>query len=268
MAIHPTAVIHPSVKIGDDVEIGPYTHIEEDVIIEDGAIIDAHVKIGKYTRLGRKCQIYFNAVVGGPPQDHSFDPEVRSYTEIGEKTIIREFVTIHRSPKEEFKTIIGRRCMIMAFVHVAHDSCFGDDIVVVNNCGFAGHCEVGSGAIISGNNNFHQFCRIGELAFVGPGNYFNLDIPPFCLLGYPGYIYGPNTIGLRRAGMKAEQRAAIRKAIKTFFFKGLKKADAIAEIESEEMTAEVKLFIDFIKSSKRGIVPAKPKHLETETEVE
>ena len=266
MAIHPTAVIDPSASIGKNVEIGPYTVIGEHVSIANDVKIDAHVRIDKFTTIGRRAHIYFNAVIGGPPQDHSFDEGVRSYTEIGADTVIREYVTIHRSPKEEFKTVVGKKCMIMAFAHLAHDVCLGDNVVVVNHSGLSGHVEVESGVTISGYNLFHQFCRVGQLAMVGPGNHINLDIPPYCLFGYPGYIYGPNTIGLRRAGMNAAKRGAIRKAVKTFFFKKLTKPEAIEQIESEEMTPEVEHFVNFIKLSKRGIVPTNPKHLDPENE--
>jgi UDP-N-acetylglucosamine acyltransferase len=268
MSIHPSAVIHPSVRIGKNVEIGPYTVIDEDVVIGEDTKIDAYVRIGKHTTIGAKCMIYCNAVIAGPPQDHCYDPAVKSFTEIGAGTVIREFVTIHRSPKEGFKTVVGSKCMLMAFVHIAHDVCVGDRVVLVNHSGLSGHVQVESGATISGYNLFHQFCRVGTLAMVGPSNRINLDIPPYCLFGYPGYIYGPNTIGLRRAGMNAEQRSAIRKAIKTVFFRNLLKNEAIEMIESEPMTAEVRHFVDFIKLSKRGIVPTSPKHLESELDGE
>lgn len=258
MSIHPTAVVSPKAEIGKNVEIGPYTVVEGDVTIGDNTYVDAHVKICQYTTIGPNCRIHYNSLIGGEPQDHSFDPGCVSYTEIGSHTVIREFVTIHRSPQEELKTIVGDHCLIMGFVHLAHDVVLGDRVTIVNHSGLSGHVQVGSGAIISGYNLFHQFCRVGTMAMIGPGNQINLDIPPYCLLGYNRCIYGPNTIGLRRAGLNAEQRTAIRNAIKTYFFKGLSKRDALAEIE-KDMTPEVEHFYEFIKSSHRGIMPTTPK---------
>lgn len=264
MGIHPTAVVSPKAEIGADVEIGPYAIVEDNVVVGDGCRIDAHSKIGRYSTLGPRCRVHFNALIGDEPQDHSFDSGVKSYTEIGHDSIIREFVTIHRSPKEEFKTIIGSHCMVMGFCHIAHDVILGDRVTLVNHTALSGHVQIETGAIVSGYNMFHQFCRVGTLAMVGPGNKLNLDIPPYCLLGEPGVIYGPNTIGLRRAGFKAEKRAALRRAIKTYFFKPGPKRELLDEIESEEMCPEVQHFVDFIKASKRGICPISPKHFDNQ----
>ena len=260
MAIHPTAVVSPNAEIGKNVEIGPYAVIDDDVRIGDDCFIDAHVKIGQYTTIGPRCRIYFGAFVGAEPQDHRFYKGIQSYTEIGSDTVIREYVTIHRPPFEFLKTTIGNHVLLMAFVHIGHDEIIGDRVTIANNTALSGHVQVGQGAVFSGCVLVHQFCRIGALAMVGPGAHVGQDIPPFCMLRESNVITGPNTIGLRRAGMSNEQRLAIRRAIRTFFFEGLNAKNALEQIErGENVLPEVHMFVNFIKESHRGIMPGNPK---------
>ena len=260
MAIHPTAVVSPNAEIGKNVEIGPYAVIDDDVRIGDDCFIDAHVKIGQYTTIGPRCRIYFGAFVGAEPQDHRFYKGIQSYTEIGSDTVIREYVTIHRPPFEFLKTTIGNHVLLMAFVHIGHDVIIGDRVTIANNTALSGHVQVGQGAVFSGCVLVHQFCRIGALAMVGPGAHVGQDIPPFCMLRESNVITGPNTIGLRRAGMSNEQRLAIRRAIRTFFFEVLNAKNALEQIErGENVLPEVHMFVNFIKESHRGIMPGNPK---------
>ena len=260
MAIHPTAVVSPNAEIGKNVEIGPYAVIDDDVRIGDDCFIDAHVKIGQYTTIGPRCRIYFGAFVGAEPQDHRFYKGIQSYTEIGSDTVIRDYVTIHRPPFEFLKTTIGNHVLLMAFVHIGHDVIIGDRVTIANNTALSGHVQVGQGAVFSGCVLVHQFCRIGALAMVGPGAHVGQDIPPFCMLRESNVITGPNTIGLRRAGMSNEQRLAIRRAIRTFFFEGLNAKNALEQIErGENVLPEVHMFVNFIKESHRGIMPGNPK---------
>lgn len=259
MAIHPTAIVSPDAEIGKNVEIGPYSIIGSDVKIGDDCFIDAHVKISQYTTIGPRCSVYFGALVGEEPQDHRFKKGIVSSTEIGSDTVIREYVTIHRPPFENLKTVIGSHVLLMGFVHVAHDVVIEDMVTVANHTAITGHVHIEKGAVISGYVKIHQFCRIGSLSMIGAAAIITQDIPPFCLLS-DNNIYGPNIIGLRRANFSSEQRAAIRKAIKAYFFSGLNAKNAIARIESEPVTNEVKYFLEFIKASHRGIMPGNPKY--------
>lgn len=259
--IHPTAIVSPKAEIGKNVEIGPYAVIDDDVKIGDDTFIDAHVKICQYTTVGARCRIYYGALVGAEPQDHRFYRGLRSYCEIGSDTVIREYVTIHRPPFEDLKTKIGNHVLLMAFVHVAHDCIIGDRVTVANHTAITGHVQIGDGAVLSGYVKIHQFCRIGALAMIGAAAMISQDVPPFCMLREYGFISGPNTIGLRRAGFSNEQRLAIRKAIKAFFFEGLNSKNAVELIEQSGFyTPETKLFADFIKETKRGIMPGNPKY--------
>lgn len=258
MKIHPTAMVSPEAQIGSDVEIGPFAVIAPNVVIGDHCFIDAHVKICDYTTLGAGCRVYYGAFVGGDPQDHRFKPGIVSYTEIGDGTIIREYVTIHRSPTEGLKTVIGKNCLLMAFVHIGHDVQIADHVTIANQTAVSGHVVIGSYAVLSGYLLIHQFSRIGALTMLAPRVNVVQDVPPYCLMDENGCVSGPNTIGLRRAGLDPAQRSAIRRAIKNFFCYGYSTPTALAEIASNGMTKEVETFVEFIKGSKRGIISGNP----------
>lgn len=265
MKIHPTAIVSPEAKIGANVEIGAYAIIDPNVIIGDNCFIDAHVKICDYTTLGNDCRVYFGAFVGGEPQDHRFKPGIISSTEIGDGTVIREYVTIHRSPTEGLKTVIGKHCLLMAFVHIGHDVQLADHVTIANQTAISGHVQIGYGTVLSGYLLVHQFTRIGKLSMLASRVNLVQDIPPYCLMDENGFIAGPNTIGLRRAGMSPASRTAIRNAIKTYFYYGYSAKTALAEIAKREQTPEVIEFVEFIKGSKRGIVSGNPHMLHRRT---
>ncbi len=258
MAIHPTAVIAPEARIGVDVEIGPYAVIESDTVIGDGCFIDAHVKVARYTTIGARTRIYFGALVGTEPQDHRFRPGVVSSTSIGSDSVIREYVTIHRSPFDDGRTSVGDGTLLMAFVHVGHDAVIGNRVTVANQTGISGHVVIEDGAVLSAYVLIHQFCRIGRLAMIGGRTILTQDVPPFCMLAENECVCGPNTIGLRRAGVCAAERLAIRRAIKTYFFRGLNGSNALKAIEDECSDHNVRHFVEFIRATKRGIMPGDP----------
>lgn len=260
MAIHPTAVIAPGVKIGRDVHVGPYSIIGPDCVIGDNCWIDGHVKIGKWTTIGDRSRIYFGALVGDDPQDHRFTEGTYAPTKIGSDTTIREYVTIHRSPFEGRLTSVGDHTLLMAFVHVGHDGCIGNRVTVANQTAFSGHVVIGDGAVISGHVLVHQFCRIGSLAMIGARTIIRQDIPPYCMLAENECVCGPNVVGLRRAGFDNARRFAIRRAVKTFFFRGLNSTNAIEEILADNPdNPDILHFVDFIRTTERGIMPGDPK---------
>lgn len=258
MAIHPTAVIDSGAVLGKDLEIGPYAVIESDTVIGDGCFIDAHAKIARYTTLGAGTRVYLGALVGEEPQDHRFKPGTLAHTIVGKNCVIREYVTIHRSPFEGGTTRIGDGTLLMAFVHVGHDAQIGNFVTAANHTAISGHVEIEDGAVLSGYILIHQFCRIGRLAMIGARTILTQDVPPYCMLAENCCVCGPNTIGLRRAGISPDVRLAIRRAIKSYYFKGLNTANALAEIESANPGAEVRHFMDFIRSTKRGTMRGDP----------
>ncbi len=256
--IHPTAVIAEDAVIGHDVEIGPYAVIESDTVIGNGCFIDAHAKVARYTTVGDRTRIYMGALVGEEPQDHRFKPGIVSSTSIGSDSVIREYVTIHRSPFENGRTLVGSGTLLMAFVHVGHDAVIGNRVTAANHTAISGHVVIEDGAVLSGYVLIHQFCRIGALAMIGGRTILTQDVPPYCMLAENEHVCGPNTVGLRRAGFTGEQRLEIRRAIKNYFFRGLNTANALAVIGSENPGPEVRHFMDFISSSTRGIMPGDP----------
>lgn len=254
MAIHPTAVIAPGAVIGRNVEIGPYAVVENNCVIGDNCYIDAHAKVCEFTTVGENTRIYYGALVGTEPQDHRFKPGIRSFTEIGSNAVIREYVTIHRSPFEDKVTRVGDGTLLMAFVHIGHDAQVGNYVTIANQTAVAGHVIIEDRAVLSAYVLIHQFCRIGTLAMIGGRTILPQDVPPYCMLAENCCVCGPNVIGMRRAGMESDTRLAIRKAIKSYFFKGLNGSNALSEIESEPMIGEVQHFVDFIRASERGIM--------------
>ena len=174
-------------------------------------------------------------------------------------TTIREYVTIHRSPFAERYTRIGSGTLLMSFVHIGHDAQIGDRVTIANQTAVSGHVIIEDQAVLSGYILIHQFCRIGRLAMVGARTIIRQDIPPFCMLAENECVCGPNVIGLRRAGFDSYTRSAIRRAIKTYFFRGLNATNALAEIESMPMRPpEVDHFVEFIRKTERGIMPGDP----------
>ena len=254
MAIHPTAVVADGAIIGKNVEIGPYAVVEKNCVIGDNCWIDAHVKVCEYTTIGENTRIYYGALVGTEPQDHRFVPGLRSFTEIGKNAVIREYVTIHRSPFADKVTRVGDGTLLMAFVHVGHDAQIGNFVTIANQTAVAGHVIIEDRAVLSACVLIHQFCRIGSLAMIGGRTIMTQDVPPYCMLAENCRVCGPNVVGMRRAGFSAESRLAIQRAIKSYFFKNLNSSNALSEIEKESMTPEVEHFVNFIRSSERGIM--------------
>jgi UDP-N-acetylglucosamine acyltransferase len=251
--IHHTAVVDPAAKVGRNVSIGPYSVIDAGVTLGDGCRIGPSVHITGDTELGENCTVHKGAVIGDAPQDISYNG-FKAYTKIGSGCTIREYVTIHRGSKPEASTIIGNNCMLMAFCHVAHDCQIGNNVVIANNSQIAGHIEVGDKAIISGMVQIHQFCRVGTMSMVGGAGKINQDIPPFSLVDHDSTIVGLNVVGMKRNGFSSQDRLVIREAFKQIFVSGRQRKEAIQELlEKYPESAVLKLYIDFIVASKRGI---------------
>ena len=257
MKQHPTAIIDPKAEIDDDVVIGPYVIISGEVHIASGTEVMAHAHISGHTEIGRDNRIHMGAVVGHIPQ-HLGYKSCLSYTRIGERNIIREYVTIHRSWKEGQATVIGDDNCFMAMSHVAHDCVVGNQVILANGVLLGGHVEIHDGAFLSGNAVFHQFVRVGRLAMVSGLGGIGKDVPPYCIAAGRTQVSGVNVVGLRRAGLSREVRAEIQKAFKILYRSGLTTSHALEEIEEMNPCQEVRHFVDFIRNSKRGICgPAK-----------
>ncbi len=253
--IHPTAIVDPRAELGENVEIGPYAVIEENVVIGDGTWIGPHVLVARGARIGRNCKIHKGAVLGTEPQDLKFEGE-ETTLEIGDNTVIREFCTLNRGTKDRWKTRIGSNCLLMAYVHVAHDCILGDNLILANAVNMGGHVVIGDYAGIGGMVPIHQFVRIGRHAFIGGGYRVPKDVPPFILAaGEPLRYAGVNRVGLRRRGFSSESIDRIRDVYRIIYQSNLNVSQALMRIKDEfPLEGEVKEVVEFIETSERGIV--------------
>ncbi len=253
--IHSTAIINPKAEIDSTVEIGPYSIIGENVVIGSGTVIGPHVVVDPYVTIGADCNIFQYAAIGATPQSLKFEGE-ETYVKIGRCTIVREFVTIHRGT--EFGggiTEVGEENFLMAYTHIAHDCKTGRKVVLSNNATLAGHITIGDNATIGGLVAIHQFVRIGDYAFVGGKSAVVKDIPPYVIAsGDRAKLHGLNSVGLKRHGFSKNTLSSLKKTYRIIFRIGLTTNEAIERVRAEvEQIPEVVHFIDFIKSSQRGI---------------
>src|ERR671921_2292907 len=231
MSVHSTAIVSANASLAANVRVGPYAVIEDDVEIGTDCEIAAHAVIKRYTRLGARNRIFEHAVIGGEPQDVKFKGE-KSYLEIGDDNLIREFCTFHRANGEGETTRIGSRNFFMVGVHVAHNCIIGDDNIFANEVALAGHITIEDHVFLSNNVGAHQFVRMGRYAMIGGKSKIVQDVLPFFTTdGNPPRVRGLNTIGLRRAGFSAEERSALKRAYRILFRSGLPLEDALREME-------------------------------------
>jgi UDP-N-acetylglucosamine acyltransferase len=253
--IHPTAVISPGARIGEGVTIGAYSIVGEKVVVHDGCRIGPHVTIEGDTSIGAGTSISQFASIGGPPQDFSYRGE-ETRVVIGERVMIREYVTVHRGTvRGRGATVIGDDCYLMAYCHVAHDCVLGSGVIMANSAHLGGHIEVGTKAILGGIVAVHQFVRVGEFALVGGVSGVAKDVPPYTLAsGARIYVYGLNEVGLRRHGFSRETIRALKRAFKIAFRSSIRVEDAADRIRKEMPdTPEALKFADFLVTSKRGM---------------
>ena len=251
----PLAYVHPEANVADNVVIEPFVSIDKDVIIGEGTRIGSSVTIMPGVRIGKNCRIFPGAVIGAVPQDLKFRGEY-STVEIGDNTTIREFVTINRGTSAKGKTVVGNNCLLMAYVHVAHDCVVGNNVILVNNTQLAGEVIVDDYAILAGMVAVHQFVRIGSHVMVAGGSLVRKDIPPFIKAGREPLSYvGINSIGLRRRNFSNEKIREVQEIYRYIYQKGLNISQAVEIIEAEmPASTERDEVLLFIKDSKRGII--------------
>ena len=253
--IHPGAVVAASARIGAGVTIGPFTVVEENTEIGDGTRIDSNVRIGYGARIGKDCHIFHGAVISEVPQDLKFKGE-ETIAVIGDRTLIREYATIHRGTKAREKTEVGSDCMLMAYTHVAHDCCLGNHVIMANAVQLGGHVSIDDYVYIGGMTGVHQFARIGENAFVAGFSRCPQDVPPFIMAaGEPLKYMGLNIVGLRRRGFSREKILQLEEVYRLVYRSEFNISQAVEQILSGfESTEEIKKITTFIQRSKRGIV--------------
>lgn len=255
--IHPSAVVDKSATLGTDVRIGAFCVVGPEAELAGGVELGHHVILEGRVRLAPRVRVGHGAVLGGAPQDLKFKPGTPSGVRVGEGSVIREYVTVHRSTQPEGWTEIGRDCLVMAMSHVAHDCRIGHGVIIINYAGITGHCEIGDRATVGGLTGMVPFTRVGTHAYVGGMAKLNADVPPYVIVeGQPATARGVNVIGLRRAGMTPEDRRTLQDAYRILYRSGLAPARAVARIREElPMTEPVRLLLGFIEGAGRlGIV--------------
>lgn len=247
--------IHPDAKLGENVRVEQFSSISADVEIGDNTWIGSNVVIMDGARIGANCRIFPGAVISAIPQDLKFDGEY-STVYLGDNVTVREYCTINRGTKSSDITRVGDNCLLMAYVHVAHDCRLGQNCILSNNTALAGHIEVGDWVIIGGKVAVHQFVKIGDHAFIGGGSLVRKDIPPFVKAAREPVSYaGVNTVGLRRRGFSNEQIHHIQDIYRILYVRGYNTRQAVEEIEATiKASDERDQILEFIGTADRGIM--------------
>jgi UDP-N-acetylglucosamine acyltransferase len=252
--ISPMAFVHPEAKLGDNNIIGPFCYIDRNTVLGDNNVLQNSVTIHYGARIGSGNEFFPGASISTKPQDLKFQGE-DTICEVGDNNSIRENVTISRGTASKGLTHVGSNCLLMENMHVAHDCVLGNNLIIGNSTKFAGEVTVDDNAIISAVVLCHQFCRIGSHVMIQGGSRFSQDIPPYIIAGKEPIRYaGVNLVGLRRHGFSNELIQHIHEAYRLLYSKGII-AEGIQEINNNlQMTPEIQYIIDFVSSSKRGII--------------
>lgn len=247
--------IHPGAKIGKGTTVEPFATIYDDVVIGENCWIGPGAVICEGTKIGNNVKIFPGAIIGIVSQDLKYAGE---YTEtiIGDDTVIREYVTIHKGTKDKMKTVIGKSCLLMAYVHIAHDCQVGDHVIIANSVGVSGHVTIDDYVIIEGMAAIQQFIRIGEHAFIGGASLVRKNVPPFCKAARePLSFIGVNTVGLRRRGFTEQQIDYIEDVYRVIYVQNSNIGNALKIVDLElPKSKEKDLIVDFIKQSTKGIM--------------
>ena len=252
--VHPTALVDDAAELGEGVVVGPYSILGPGVRVGARTRIDSHVLIERDTEVGEDCRISHGAVLGTDPQDLKYSGEPTRLI-VGDRTTIREYATLNRGTSAQGFTRVGGDCMLMSYVHVAHDCLIGDRVILSNAVNMAGHVSIGDWAIVGGMTPIHQFVRIGPHAFIGGQSRISKDIPPFVkAAGIPVELYGLNSVGLQRRGFEEEVRRELKRAYRLVFGSNLNTTQALARAR-EELRAlpAVEEFLAFFETSERGV---------------
>ncbi len=253
--IHPTAIIDPTVTLGEGTEVGPYCVVGAGVTLGERCRLQSHVIVHGPTQIGADNEFYPFACIGQRSQDLKYAGEP-TYLQIGNGNTFREFVTVHRATAPGGVTRVGHRGNFLSYSHIAHDCLVGDDVVFSNNGTLAGHVEVEDRATIGGLTAVHQFCRVGRLAITGGCSKITQDVPPFMMAdGNPGSIRHINQVGMERAGLEKTTIRAIKDAFRILYRSDLNTGQALERMRAElGQVPEVMQLVDFVASSKRGII--------------
>lgn len=252
--IHPLALVEPGARVAPDAAIGPFAVVEAGAVVGPGCVLASHAVVRGHARLGSGVRVDSFAVVGGDPQDLGFDRSLDTVATIGDGSVLREHVTVHRGTAASGSTQVGSACLLMAGAHVAHDCRVGDGAILANGCMLGGHVEVGERAFVSGGVAVHQFCRVGEGSMTSGNAVITGDVPPFALAHGRDELAGLNLVGLRRRGLSADTIADIKRAFRLTYAEGASCADAAraALASGALVSAEARRFLEFFLGGRRG----------------
>lgn len=255
VVVHPSAIVSPKAVLGSRVQVGPFAIIGDGCEVGDDCVIAPRATLERDVRLAAGVKIGIGSVIGGEPQDLKYAGEPTT-VEIGEGTVVREYSTINRGTSHSFKTTVGSNCLLMSYVHLAHDCHIGNGVILANGVQLAGHVIVDDKATISGLSAVHQFVRIGRFSFIGGCSRVSKDIPPFLkAVGNPVKLYGLNSVGLQRNGFPENVVLELKRAYRLFFRSDLNLSQAMQQAETElEQFPEVVELIQFVAASERGVV--------------
>jgi len=251
--IHPTACVDSAAELADDVKVGPYAVIYAGAKIGAGCEIGPHAVIHGWTRLGERVKVHAHAVLGDDPQDLHFDTAQESYVIVGNDTVLREGVTLHRATVEGAATTVGKNCLFMAYAHAAHDAKVGDNAILANNVMMAGHSEIEPYAVVGGGVGLHQSNRIGEGAMIGGVSRVSNDAPPFCMVSGESKLYGLNLIGMKRRGFSRETIREIKLLYHALYDESCNLKKKATELLETVESDEARRFLTFFTNSKRGV---------------
>lgn len=253
--ISPLAHISADAQMGANVTIHPFVHIHEDVVIGEGTTIHSNVSIYPGTRIGKNCEIFPGAVIGIVPQDLKFNGE-KTTVEIGDNTKIREHVTIHRGTADKMCTRVGSNCLLMTYVHIAHDCQIGDHVILASYVGLSGHVTIDDYAIIEGKAAAQQFVHIGAHTFIGGASLIRKDVPPYIKAARePMTFAGVNSVGLRRRGMADEEVRMIEDVYRILYVQNNNISKGIEIVRETIPQSEIRdSILNFIEKSDKGII--------------
>ena len=257
MKIHPTAIVEDDATLGADVEVGAYARVGRDVKVGAGTTIGQGAIVDGHTTLGERCQVFPYALIGMKTQDLKYKEGSTSYVEIGDRTVVREFATVHLGTADGEKTVIGSDCLFMAYCHAAHGVVLGNHVICSNAVQLAGDVHIQDWAIIGGCSASHQFCTVGTHAMVGGMCKIRQDFPPYMLgdmVEGSMKVIGPNVVGLTRRGFSKDVIHALKEAHRFLYRDGLNRSQALDRVENDvEPFDEVKTLVAFYRNSQRGV---------------
>jgi UDP-N-acetylglucosamine acyltransferase len=250
--IHPSAVIHPQAKLGNNVHVGPCAVIEAGVELGDDCIVGPQVCLLGATTIGKGNRFHAGCVIGDAPVDVKYKGEP-TRLRIGDHNIFREHVTVNTSNNMTEDTVIGSHNFLTPHSHVGHNCVIGNHVILGGGCMIAGHVTIQDRVFVSGNCLVHQFCRIGTLAMMQGGSAISKDLPPFTVATGVNEICGLNTVGLRRAGLTAEERMEVKRLYRELFRSGKLLREAVAEAQKSFTSPGAKVLLEFVAAAKRGV---------------